>query len=299
MAINDHSYLIIGGTTKAGTTSLFNYLSEHPDICAASYKETRFFLDQDYPLQSKYRLNNDGLDKYNEFFFQCKGVKLRMEATPDYLYSTGCANRVASSLPGAKMVFILRDPVDRLKSWYKFAQQKGFISEKFSFDDYVLMQLQSLQSSNTPQYMRALEQGRHSSSIDEYKNTFGDERCLVIPFHELANEPVSVMRKICHFSDIDPGMYDDYQFRIENMTVGTRFSQIQRVYAYIIFNLRIQTHSKPRLHRFFKKARVFIDSYYKALNQKKKSKIEISPDILGKLRCYYNEYYFPDQNSNS
>ena len=46
-------YLIIGGTTKAGTTSLHAYLSDHPQVCASSIKETRFFLDRDYPLEAK------------------------------------------------------------------------------------------------------------------------------------------------------------------------------------------------------------------------------------------------------
>lgn len=51
----NHRFGIIGGGSKAGTTSVFNYLADHPEICAADAKETRFFLDADYPLPSKLR----------------------------------------------------------------------------------------------------------------------------------------------------------------------------------------------------------------------------------------------------
>ena len=49
------SFLIIAGASKAGTTSVFNYLANHPQICASVAKETRFFLDLDYPLPSELR----------------------------------------------------------------------------------------------------------------------------------------------------------------------------------------------------------------------------------------------------
>ena len=68
----DYRYLIIGGTTKAATTSLFIYLADHPSICAATYKETRFFLSSDYPLPSKYRYREDqqggAVEEYNLLF---------------------------------------------------------------------------------------------------------------------------------------------------------------------------------------------------------------------------------------
>ena len=60
-----HHYIIIGGTTKAATTSLYFYLADHPNVCASNIKETRFFLDADYPLPVKYRLE-DGLEKYEK-----------------------------------------------------------------------------------------------------------------------------------------------------------------------------------------------------------------------------------------
>src|SRR3712207_1668459 len=101
--VKEHSYLIIGGTTKAATTSLFSYLADHPQICASSLKESRFFLDADYPVSSKCRFE-DGLDKYDELFQHCRDDRLlRLEATPDYLYSAATPQKIKFSLPKAKL----------------------------------------------------------------------------------------------------------------------------------------------------------------------------------------------------
>ena len=60
-------YLIIGGSTKCATTSLFNYLGDHPEICPAIYKETRFFLNPEYPVERRFAHTNS-LSEYNNLF---------------------------------------------------------------------------------------------------------------------------------------------------------------------------------------------------------------------------------------
>ena len=122
-SIADYRYLIVGGTTKAATTSLFTYLADHPAICAATYKETRFFLSSDYPLPSKYRYKGD-VEEYDLLFSNADTTQLRMESTPDYLYCEQARERIATSLPAAKLVFSLREPISRLVSWYRFAKRR-------------------------------------------------------------------------------------------------------------------------------------------------------------------------------
>src|SRR5947207_15184121 len=87
---SDYKFLIIGGTSKAGTTSVFTYLENHPQIVCSSVKEAGFFLDADYPPPSSKRYQNNGLEA-NLDRFACEGSqpreKWRLEATPGYLYS--------------------------------------------------------------------------------------------------------------------------------------------------------------------------------------------------------------------
>jgi hypothetical protein len=66
--LSRHRFLIIGGTSKAGTTSVFNYLQGHPQVRAAFSKETRFYLEKDYPLPSQRRCQKDGSEAYQGNF---------------------------------------------------------------------------------------------------------------------------------------------------------------------------------------------------------------------------------------
>src|SRR5947199_9809161 len=93
-----YRFLIIGGTSKAGTTSVFNYLAGHPEVCPAE-KETRFFLDADYPLPSKRRYQENNSETYWSLFQSGPQENWRFEATPDYLYSANSAGAIHKTLP--------------------------------------------------------------------------------------------------------------------------------------------------------------------------------------------------------
>lgn len=79
MSVADHQYLIIGGTPKAGTTSLYKWLSDHPDVCPSSLKETRFFLDWDYPLSSSAQYNGKNLEQYAVFLNNATIINVCLE----------------------------------------------------------------------------------------------------------------------------------------------------------------------------------------------------------------------------
>ena len=124
---------VIGGTEKAGTTSVFVYLSEHPEVCAASKKETDFFRGQFTGNTAQDRLN------YAKYFDRCNTENsVVMEASPGYLGEAELvAPRMHSMIPDAKILFILRDPIDRLYSLYNFHVGKLNIPGEVSFQDYV------------------------------------------------------------------------------------------------------------------------------------------------------------------
>ena len=136
-----YQYLIIGGTTKSATTSLYYYLADHPEVSVSTLKAPRFFIDEDYPVPPVSAKWNVGSQDFSAFFKEPE-AKCRVDATPDYLYSSGTPKRIRSMLPGAKLVFLLRDPITRMVSWYKYARQRADIPEGMSFADYVETQLE-------------------------------------------------------------------------------------------------------------------------------------------------------------
>ena len=105
--------LIIAGVNKAGSTSVFHYLESHPEVCGSIDKETCYFL----PLL--YDGNPGPVEEYQKQFSRCKNQEYRMEATPAYVYG---GERIASAIKqvtgNVKIILILREPVDRMISFY-------------------------------------------------------------------------------------------------------------------------------------------------------------------------------------
>ncbi len=288
MADKESKYLIIGGTTKAGTTSLFNYLKDHPDICPAAFKETRFFLDPDYPVKGRYNLY-DGIENYYSYFKECSGSKILMEATPDYLYSSNAAENIYNNLSGnARFIFILRDPVDRLKSWYKFAKQNGSLKTDIKFEEYVALQFDNT-SNNHDQYMRSLAQGQYHLYLKKYIEVFGEDNVQIIWFDELACKPYFVLQQVCKALNINNYVYKDYKFVVHNKTQSMRFPKIHGVYKKLSRALREVSYHNPVIHKILRFINKHLGSIYSKGNIIKAEEIIIDDDLYCKLVSYYRD----------
>jgi len=297
-------YLIIGGTTKAATTSLYRYLDDRPDICASTIKETRFFIDDDYPLSPLIAAKwSEGIEKYNECFPKNYSPEcLRLEASPDYLYSEGTPARIKKYLPNAKIVFILREPISRLISWYKFAKQKAYIPADISFTEYVEKQLESgrLETAKAekrksdrvdfvPQsfYFSTLEQGCYSKYLKPYFEALGRENVCIVFYEQLCSDPKSVLKEICDFAGIDPSFYDNYNFEVFNRSQTMKSSNIHAIYSNCLNGVRKYTHKLP-IRPLLRATRQWFDStIYHPLNTRPQEKVEIYSTLESKLKNYY------------
>ena len=301
--VSDYQYLIVGGTTKAATTSLFTYLADHPAVCAASYKETRFFLDKRYPLPSKYRYDAN-VEVYNLLFAECNENQLRLESTPDYLYCSSACERIATLLPNAKLVFSLREPISRLISWYRFAKQIGKIPQSISFDDYIDLQFNIATSKETKktidqkdvnhqknithkQHLQTLQQGCYAPYLKQYVEHFGKERIHILFYEELGSQPLNVLEGVCRFTDIDAGFYKDYEFKVTNRTETMRNAEIHQKYRSFRFQARQWTHNRPLIHRFLRVIRRSIEPVYLRLNTRANESVSISQKTQHRLIDYY------------
>jgi len=124
--------LVIAGVAKAGTTSLFRYLAQHPEVCPSSVKEARYFTALRYgePLAP--------VADYARLFASCRGETYRMEATPGYFPGGRVvAQAIDELLPGSRVVVSLRDPVQRCWSWYRFVKSTARIPEQMGFPAYL------------------------------------------------------------------------------------------------------------------------------------------------------------------
>jgi hypothetical protein len=114
-----HDHFVIVGAQRCGTSYLYHLLDEHPEIEMAKppRPEPKFFLDDDrYPL---------GIDYYESAFFSEPGTRVRGEKSTSYIESDVAVQRINATLPGADVVVVLRDPVRRAISNYRFSTAHG------------------------------------------------------------------------------------------------------------------------------------------------------------------------------
>lgn len=302
-SVSEYQYLIIGGTTKAATTSLFSYLSDHPNICAATFKETRFFLSTDYPLPSKYRFNGN-IEEYNLLFSDCKANQIRLESTPDYLYCASALDRIVNLLPNAILIFSLRDPISRIISWYRFAIQIGRLPDSLSVDEYVerLFEIadgkqtydnkqESVPDSNEnldhSQFMQVLSQGRYATYLRCYFDRIGKDRVHTIFYEDLSRNPTDVMKSLCNIAEIDSTFYDGYTFQVTNRTETMRNPDFHQKYRSFRFHVRRWTHNKPVLHKTLRAMRRGFEPLYLRLNTRSTESVTLSDDTQRRLVDYY------------
>jgi hypothetical protein len=281
------THLIIGGTTKSGTTSLFQYLNDHPGVCGSSMKETRFFLDAEYPLPSKYRCE-DGMDRYFEYFSHNQGEPIFMEATPDYLYSFDTPRKIKEALPRVKLVFILREPKSRFISWFNFSKQIGKLQASASLLEYI--EMQHLGNDRTPeQHLMALKHGNYSGYLNAFYKHFDPSDIFVCFFEDLEQNPSALMNQLAAFLAIDTAFYASYDFKKHNETVSVKNQKIHKLYIALTFRLRKLTHHKKGLHTMLKRIKKLLNPIYMMMNSKKLAAKRINSEEMTMLEQFYDK----------
>ena len=119
----------IVGAPKAGTTSLYYYLNEHPEIVMSTQKETDFFSDESLQKQRLYYGKNriETIEKYHALFRQ-KQDKIYGEASVSYLFYEDVPKKIKTYNPKAKIIIMLRNPTDRAFSHYLMDYRLGLLS---------------------------------------------------------------------------------------------------------------------------------------------------------------------------
>lgn len=226
--------LIIAGAPKCGTTSLFRYLADHPQVAAAKRKETRFLMDRDYPLyEPTCNVHDAGLQAYEKFFEpeQCALSKFILEATPDYLYQETPLRFLPLLPEQPKILFVFRDPSLRILSYYRYAVNNlAELPSSLSFSELV----DDLLAGNVPEQFpivaRLLEHSRYADYLPRWYDEFGRENIVAILFESLVRDPAGALSQLCRAIGIDEDFYQAYQFTKSNETIAVRSQILHRIF---------------------------------------------------------------------
>ncbi|MEO2180434.1 MAG: sulfotransferase [Candidatus Poseidoniia archaeon] len=217
--------LFIAGVPKAGTTSLFRYLALHPEVHPSNPKEPGYF----HPFKIDDRERD--LDFYVKCFSGYSGQKYAIEATPGYFYGgKESANAINKYSPNSKIILVLRNPVDRLFSFYKYKKSLGHISDTLTFEAYIeeCKKIDSYQSIDKENYdFWAMIGGKYFPLLLEWHSIFGD-RLRVFFFDDMVKDEPKFIAEICKWLELDKGQIDDNKTKIQNKSMVYRSKGLQR-----------------------------------------------------------------------
>jgi hypothetical protein len=270
--------LIIAGVNKGGTTSLFSYLSEHPEICASSVKETCFFL----PLL--YGDKAPSIEEYEGYFAHYKGEKHVMEATPGYIYGgSEIARTIDREIENVRILIMLRNPIDRLISFYKSKKSRMELDQNLSFDEYIELcrKMSGERREKRNNRYWGVEGGFYVDYLNEWWAVFGD-RLRIFFFDQLKQSPMSLLKDVCEWMQIDPDVFDPENLRVENKTMGFRSGMLHRLALFA--NLQGE-----KFFRTHPRSKELIRRGYYALNGASFPEI-ISRETLNRLEAFYLPY---------
>jgi len=195
------------GVVRSGTTSLFHYLNQHPNIAGASYDELGYF-DDNYHL---------GISWYKSLFptiFTKKRIEkehgkfLSFDDTPFYIYNPLVAKRIQNDFPDSKMILLLRNPIDRAYSNYNLVE-----NSKQTFEEVINQEIHEIENITTEEnenefylvnnfYEKILTRGFYAKQLKYWYKIFPKEKILIESSEEFSKNTHNTLNKIFNFLEI-------------------------------------------------------------------------------------------------
>ncbi|MBI1732456.1 MAG: sulfotransferase domain-containing protein [Gammaproteobacteria bacterium] len=272
--------LIIAGVVKAGTTSVFTYLSKHPDVCASSLKEAQYFTAY------RYGEPPGPLENYRSLFARWRGEKYVMEATPGYFEGGAHVARKIREVVGddVRILIILRDPVDRLLSFFRYKKSVLQLEQDVTLDEYLrrcrrLPATEARQRKNDVHW--GIEGGLYANHLPGWFEEFGDSMRVMF-FDQLNRDRLGFMKELCEWLDIDAAIYERLSMDIENRSRNYRSKTLQNV------ALRVNDRLEAVFRRWPGIKRPLRDLYYRINSSRFGG--DTPKSTLIELREFYEPY---------
>ncbi len=268
--------LIIIGTQKAGTSSLFRLLGQHPEINSHITGEIGFFIHDNH--------YNQGYEKmYNHYFSETDHNKIALAKNVGIFESEKALERLKDHNPHAKIIVILRNPADRAYSafWYmksigaeraeRFEDiYKTSSAERFPGNDFMIRSCDYVQRGNYYDYLQ---------TVEKY---FDRKQIKVINFNDFKKDAVAVCENIFQFAELKP-------FQVKN-EIKNKSKQIKYVWLASLFGVHSRGKFKDVVSRIVSpEMRLKVKTFVERINMKDLKIPKMDPQIKEELNSYYQD----------
>lgn len=217
----------IVGTPKSGTTSLFNYLEDHPEVFVPKIKEPHFFS---YPeIVSTYYKTTiiNSQESYNNLYKHANGYQAVGDLSSSYLFNSQSAIRIKEFNPEAKIIVVLRNPVDRAVSHYLMDYNLNYIQKP-------LLEVLRNKEQNNKFYTQYVELGFYEKQLKPYFDVFHPDKVLILLSDELFSNTEKTVSRIFGFIDVDPTFIPDFskkynQFKEPRFKIVTSLKRSRKI----------------------------------------------------------------------
>jgi hypothetical protein len=269
---------IVVGVSRSGTTTVFNALSSHPQVCASSTKETRYFQAVRYgePLAP--------ITDYQAYFRRCAGQPVTMECTPDYFYGGAATAAAIKEVCDPRITIILREPISRLISFYRFMQSRLQIPDDMTLQDYVERCLTVPEGDinrRATNVYTGLWGGQYARFLPHWLAAYPG-RCDIYFFDDLLADADALLADQCRRLGIGP-LASPAATEFENSSEGYRSRRAQRFAAAAAKHSRSLFRRYPALYARSRRT-------YEALNQRATTPPPIAETVRREISAVYQPW---------
>ena len=201
------NFLIIGAM-KSGTTALYYYLEQHPEIYMSPVKEPNFFSSQEQENAADAVTN---IGTYQHLFRGGSGKKAIGEASHSYLYEPRAAAEIRRYVPEAKLIAILRNPIDRAYSHFLHMVRSG--TEHLDDFAQALQEEEEVGIYKERTFQDYIGRGLYYDQLKRYFGTFPREQVRVYLYEDLSDAPISTVQDAFGFLKVDDSFVPDVSLR--------------------------------------------------------------------------------------
>ena len=216
------NFLIIGAM-KAGTTALYYYLAQHPQVYMSPVKEPDFFCSEAQTGRGDNPVSD--AEAYQDLFRDASTEKAIGEASHCYLYEPEAVVRIQQCLSDAKFVAILRDPVDRAYSHFLHMVRTG--TEPLT-DFGQALQEEEVRADPHRSFQDYIGRGLYFDQLKRYFDAFGREPIKVFLYEDLSNAPVDTLQETFRFLEVDNSFVPDVSLR-RNVSGSPRYKALDNL----------------------------------------------------------------------